>query len=794
MTPLDAEKNAGSPSEVRSFALDWPSTTATEAGRRRSRPELDDWELSWDPVAGAVKYEVEVNPDDDFPQGSRKCCYDGSDNPRYVLGTRMTPTLALENNHYYWRVRAIDPGGHPGEWNYGSDFTKTFHNVPPATAPTVKRVRMRDNLTDPGTDVEPNSPSYQTNAPILTWDPVPGASSYDVEIVPHDAGAFSPCVWASPAAWKVKTAATSWTPLGANRISAKPYPSTVSVATDGPELVAGVSYCARVRPVDRPSGTPPPGYDTPTGDWTYLPGGANDDGTPAFTFAGYAAGAACSPSCSAGYLGRGDYLEPTRGTTVGAMPLFTWKPVTGAKSYYVLVARDPSFTTIVDYAFTRVPAYAPRTRTATRTYADETTKYYWAVLPAAGTNGSDAKGDPLAAEASNFQKQSTPPTLLAPFDGQEFSSPVTFRWSPVAGVRFYRLQVSQSPTFSTPLENVLTDSTEFTSNTSYPADALLYWRVRADAENDGGSPRTVALRWSATGTFKRRMAKPVLAAGNPKQGTAVPTWEWAPVQGAVSYDVQVAVPNGTGTSATTKTFPDWPTTAFTFATMKGTGIWYWKVRANFPTTSSTVTHGPWTASQSFVRTIPEPRNPSESVAGRSVHFEWDPQPARLYRVQVSALPDFSRLVEQTATDNTSFAPTLTASPYSAGGTFYWRVAAADNTTGNLGDFTARRSFTLTPASSGTTALKRFRVSSTGYLVKNRLRTVTISVRNRATLRPVGAASVSAYGAGVIPKTRLTSSSGTATFYLKPTRLGSVTFRVSKTGFATAYYYKRVRSP
>ena len=56
-------------------------------------------------------------------------------------------------------------------------FQKTFDTVPPVTAPSIKNLHMRDNLNDPGTDVDSGTPGYQTNVPILSWDTVPGASS-----------------------------------------------------------------------------------------------------------------------------------------------------------------------------------------------------------------------------------------------------------------------------------------------------------------------------------------------------------------------------------------------------------------------------------------------------------------------------------------------------------------------------------------------------------------------------------------------------------------------------------------
>src|SRR5919197_6599893 len=155
----------------------------------------------------------------------------------------------------------------------------------------------------------------------------------------------------------------------------------------------------------------------------------------------------------------------------------------GRQSYFVLVSKDPSFTTIVDYAFTQVPAYAPRTSSAAVTYSDETTLYYWAVLPATAFNGSGAVGNPLLAAGPNFQKQSTPPTLVSPANGTVFLKQPSFRWTAVEGARRYRLQVAQDPSFGNPIDDVLTDSTAYSSDTTYPADTVLYWRVRADDEN-----------------------------------------------------------------------------------------------------------------------------------------------------------------------------------------------------------------------------------------------------------------------------------------------------------------------
>lgn len=161
--------------------------------------------------------------------------------------------------------------------------------------------------------------------------------------------------------------------------------------------------------------------------------------------------------------------------------------------------------------------------------------------------------------------------------------------------------------------------------------------------------------------------------------------------GAVSYNVELVFPNGTP-----KLFSGIPSAAATPTLLKGTGIWKWRVQANFPQAETLfLTKGPWMAYQSFTRTIREPTNPVEDVSASRALLSWDPKMgARNYRVQVSSRQDFGTIVESTATDNPSYAPLLTQLTYQLGGTFYWRVAAADDIVANVGDYTAARSFTL----------------------------------------------------------------------------------------------------
>jgi hypothetical protein len=206
-----------------------------------------DPQFTWDPVPGAVKYQVEVNTDNiSWSAGSKMCCAD-------TVATTLTPKNLLPNATYAWRVRAIDASGYAGGWAVGGNFSQSFDSfvtAPPST-PSVPNLRMADNLSDPGTDFAPGTAGYQTQVPVVKWDPVPGASGYDLLMVEYTSGQ---CQWTGPGTqWGVRTAATAFTPLGAGWNGLKPWPNNgTTVSTDGSDLIPGASYCVRVTHLPRP--------------------------------------------------------------------------------------------------------------------------------------------------------------------------------------------------------------------------------------------------------------------------------------------------------------------------------------------------------------------------------------------------------------------------------------------------------------------------------------------------------------------------------------------------------------
>lgn len=751
VVPVDSEGNRGAASPVSSFSYSWPSVTTPQVTDLVAATEFFDPQFSWDAVPGATKYEVEVNSSIDFAPGSKVCC------SQLTISTSLAPTVVFRDNTYYWRVRAVDAAGNAGVWNRGPDFVKTFDKVPPVTAPSVKNLHLRDNLADPGTDVDPGTAGYQTKVPILRWDTVPGASSYLVDVAPYNAGI---CEWGM--AWRVTTSVPAWTPLGNDWNNIKPYPDAMPVSYDFARLVLNQEYCARVRARGERDTSSQEVY----GDFTYLDGGSGW----AFQWTGYPAGGACTPSCNAGYLGADDYVAQARGTLTRLTPFFTWRPLSGHQSYFVLVSKDANFSNIVDYGFTQVPAYSPRNIIRPTTYSDETTLFYWAVLPAVNFDGSGAVGDPLSAAAASFQKQSIPPAASSPADGALLTEQPVFRWTQVEGARRYRFQVAQEPTFAAPLEDVTTAATSYTPFTTHPADTTLYWRVRADDEN------LIGLNWSAVRTFQRRLPTPTPSAGNSTSGDFTPAWSWSNVTGASGYTFSMDGPDGD--------HKEWanlrmPSVAFVY--LFGPGIWRWRVRAEFPKTAGFVT-GPWSAYVPFTRTLAEPSGSATSASGNHVLLSWNWKlGAKDFQVQISQRPDFSTTLEDVTTDNTSYAPQLTHPFYVNGGTFYWRVAARDKNF-NLGDWTQVQRIDIA---------QRLRVAVNQAVLRSRWNQVLVTVSDPA-LKPVAGATVRVTGAGMRSKAGRTNRLGRVSFRIRPRKRGRLVFSASKQGFAPGTLSMRVR--
>ena len=203
------------------------------------------------------------------------------------------------------------------------------------------------------------------------------------------------------------------------------------------------------------------------------------------------------------------------GSVIGKSPLLCWSPTdmdpaTGAGhnvpsvGYWVTIARDSHFTTLVESAYTSEPCWAPK-----KPLVDEGTSYYWQVVPV-GALGAANWQNPAGITGGfkvspTFQHSSVPPTLVAPVGGASVSGSVVFRWTPVPQQeKNYTIEVAQDDSFSTILESATTDSTSYSATTTYPVGATVFWRVRANNDDDKG------LAWSATQSFVQTLPVPTI--------------------------------------------------------------------------------------------------------------------------------------------------------------------------------------------------------------------------------------------------------------------------------------------
>ena len=383
---------------------------------------------------------------------------------------------------------------------------------------------------------------------------------------------------------------------------------------------------------------------------------------------------------------------------------------------------------MIDEGFTRIPAYAPRTSLKPTTYTDETTTFYWAILPATAANGSDgasARPAELRPRArSRSSRHRRPCSRPAPV--QAFLDQPTFRWSPTLGARRYRLAGRGRPDLRLSARRRRHRRDLLLERHDLPGRHRPLLARPADDENLTG------LTWSATGTFQKKLGRAGPERGQRCAGRRAAGVGVSSVQGASSYDLAIDQPDGTH-----RDYTDIRTPAASFIKMTGTGVWHWRVRAEFPKDLSGTVPGPYSPSQSFTRTIGEPANAKTDSAQDHVLLTWDPRlGVKEYKVQIASTPDFSRTVETTTTDNPNYAPTMTSFSYQTVNVLYWRVAGVDEDR-NQGDWTQAQQIKMLP---------RLKVSMSGLARHKRMSSVRVTVMSVDGKRLKGARSDSSASA------------------------------------------------
>ena len=90
------------------------------------------------------------------------------DNATGLTGTRYSRAISLDNNQYWWRVRAIDLLGQATPWT-------TSRTASVATTPRCRRRSTRSGRERPPAAVAPDDP-------YLSWTPVKRATFYEIQM------------------------------------------------------------------------------------------------------------------------------------------------------------------------------------------------------------------------------------------------------------------------------------------------------------------------------------------------------------------------------------------------------------------------------------------------------------------------------------------------------------------------------------------------------------------------------------------------------------------------------------
>jgi hypothetical protein len=167
---------------------------------------------------------------------------------------------------------------------------------------------------------------------------------------------------------------------------------------------------------------------------------------------------------------------------VGRAPTLCWTPlitssnagdpVLAAYKYAIQLSKEPTFSDY-EYFQTEQNCWTRLRDPLDATKAFEDGLYYWRV---AMIDGDDDPKTGAYSAYETFTKQYPTTTLVSPLSGGVSGTP-TFRWTPVIGAAYYRIQTATNETFTPYLESIKTVSTSYTPLVAYINNTTYYWRV-----------------------------------------------------------------------------------------------------------------------------------------------------------------------------------------------------------------------------------------------------------------------------------------------------------------------------
>ncbi len=605
--------------------------------------------LSWSAVPTADRYRVQGSEDASFAN----LLFDAE-----TTGFSYTPTRPFRAGTLHWRVQASDPTG-------SSSFATAQTTIAPPAVPKNVAVSAPG-----GTVLPPVSP------PVISWAPVAGATSYQVEMDAEGDGV------GGTLRDGIRTTTYVW-----------PDPQGVG------ERAGTEDFFVRVRARFD--------FDLQS-DWSAW---VRYDVAqlPAVTSSTCATGLVCAPDPSAG----------VRASRTVQDVVFDWDPVKGAKQYEIWVALDRDFNNQVEKRIVSSTRYSPST-------SYDNNNYFWKVR---AYNAAD-QPTPWPANPNVFQRRwPMSPTLVYPpvASTPAVDDDLYFQWSPVKHATRYRLDVGGDVNFTPD-----SYSTCYTAGTTYTPGyragdpcmptqgSVVFWRVFAyDHPGPYGTPDTgqpgIESNVSATGRFVYDSGEVIQTAPADGALVTVPTMAWQPSIDATGYRVTVTnVATGeervVDTTALSWTPTDrLPSDSDTADPDRLPDTFAWKVAARdadgklspalvYATRTFRLPEGPLAAGSQPLRPLP---NAYTTIKSRFPSLSWQPatstdQNPIYYRLKVEQA-GYVFGTNETAVLSAALtypAVTDTSDFFLSPGTYDWWVEARNAATGQIVQTGERSTFTI----------------------------------------------------------------------------------------------------
>gem|GEM_PF-975114 len=244
----------------------------------------------------------------------------------------------------------------------------------------------------------------------------------------------------------------------------------------------------------------------------------------------------------------------------------------------------------------------------------------------------------------------------------------TLEWQPVTKITTYRLQISESNTFSPLIVNRANIQTNMDTVTLPKSLQQYFWRVRAeDVLNTG--------QWSDTSNFTTAVGYPVRLTPYNKQDSLPKdlVFTWKKIGTNIKYHLQISDTNNFSNLLVDSIIG---LETFSFRMPEFFKTYYWRMSAK-----DIYCQGIWSPTWQFrvVMPPPNPLTPADNSTNLplNIKFTWDkPETSERYGIQVSKSMNFSpTVVSQSGLTVDNLTITNELEPNT---TYYWRVNATSS--------------------------------------------------------------------------------------------------------------------